>query len=89
MHGYHYRKWENVWRYIAGKLPPAVLFQKCGRILEKMAHYTWCVVQNVYILSGISLRNGKKMEQIWKKTSEQIYNEAWDFRNGTFSGLAL
>ena len=65
VHGYNYRKRRAFRSPASGEFPSAVLREKCGGVLEKMAHYTWGVwFKNIYFLSGFHVRNCKEMESV-------------------------
>ena len=72
---------------------PAVFCKDMYRFLETMAHYAWCLVQELYFLSGIHFQDGQKVgikfyeKNIFKGGFWKIYGENGNCSNGTFPGM--
>ena len=62
LYGYGHRKCRTFWNSPAGEFQPAVFCKDMYRFLETMAHYAWCLVQELYLLSGIHFQDGQKVE---------------------------
>ena len=62
LYGYGHRKCRTFWNSSAGEFQPAVFCKDMYRFLETMAHYAWCLVQELYLLSSIHFQDGQKVE---------------------------
>lgn len=52
----------DFWNSPAGEFQSAVFCKDMYRFLETMAHYAWCLVQELYLLSSIHFQDGQKVE---------------------------
>ena len=62
LYGYGHRKCRTFWNSPAGEFQSAVFCKDMYRFLETMAHYAWCLVQKLYLLSSIHFQDGQKVE---------------------------